>query len=352
MKFSYQILYDAWKDTVTMTSEEPNRVKFRYYLEENLGMLLSELDAHAFYPSPLRNKTILYPKKRIAQVPALRDKIVQHAIYDNGVSDMLRTPIIEGVSACLVGRGDKYASDYLKKMLVRYKNHYGLDFYCLKCDIKSYFASIPHERVYALIDRYVPDKDFREIMRRFVDQSEVGLSLGLPQSQALANLFLSDLDHFCKEKLHAEFYQRHMDDFQIISNSVKYLEDCWNAIDQYVNSIGLTLNAKTCIYHNKVEFLGFRYFFSDSGKIIMRLLPQKRRSKRRELKKKLRMVREGKMTAEQLATSYGGWRAHALKGNCWSLVHAWDQWLIQEFASLGYKLRFHKRSVYLTCQEH
>ena len=346
MVFDYKILYDAWRATVTLNSVEPNRVKYRYYLEENLFGLANELNTKTYQPSPFRDKVILYPKKRIAQVPSLRDKIVQHAIYDNGLYDMLTKPLIKGVSACMVNRGDGYASQHLKDLLVHYKNKYGTKFYCLKCDIKSYFATIPHDRLYELIERYVTDDDFKWIMKRFIDQSDVGLALGLPQSQALANLYLSELDHNIKEKLHAEFYGRHMDDFYIISNDYDYLKKCLDYIENYVASVGLKLNPKTCIYENKIEFLGFKYFFgNENGKIVMRLLSQKRRSKRRGLKKKLKSVASGEMSAEQFALSYGGWRAHALRGNCYSLVKTWDEWITAELKKLGYQLIIHKRSV-------
>lgn len=351
MEFTYQILYEAWRQTVTLNSTEYNKVKYRYYLESNLGSLLSILEEGSFEPSPLRNMVIIYPKRRIAQVPNITDKIVQHTMYDNGLYQMLTKPLINGTSACILHRGDDYASAFLKKMLVNYRNTYGTSFYCLKCDIKSYFATIPHDRVFNLLNRYITDPDFKSLASKFINQSPVGLALGLPQSQAIANLYLSGLDHFCKEQLHAKYYARHMDDFYIISNSYQYLERCQYQIQLYVESIGLKLNPKTCIYKNKVEFLGFKYFFNDTGKIIMRLLPDKRRSKRRELKKKLNEVKSGERTPEEFIKSYSGWRVHALRGNCYSLVRAWDSWLITEFAQLGYKLRFHKRSVYL-CREH
>lgn len=345
MVFDYSTLYKAWKDTVTQSSTEHNRVKFKYYLEDNLLKIQQDIENKTYTPSPFRNKTILYPKRRVAQVPGLRDKVIQHAMYDNGLYDMLTKPLIKETSACLKGRGDSYAIKTLKQSLRRYYGKYGENFYCLKCDIKSYFASIDHKRAYQLIDQYVTDDTFKWLISVFIEQSADGLALGLPQSQALANLFLSALDHFVKEKLHAEFYQRHMDDFAIISNDISFLENCWQEIEKFVNNIGLTMNPKTCICKNKIEFLGFRYFYGANGKIIMRLLPAKRRSKRRELKKKLKQVQNGELSAEKFVQSYGGWRAHALTGNCWSLVRAWDKWLTDELDKLGYRLVIHKRSL-------
>lgn len=345
MVFTYQQLYEAWKSAVTQSSEEPNRCKFKFYLEDNLLTLQNEIDDRTFQPSPFKEKIIYYPKRRVAQVPSIRDKVIQHAMYDNGLYDMLSVPLIAGVSACVRERGDSYASTHLKNILRSYYLKHGKHFYCLKCDIKSYFASIKHDRVYQLMERYVTNDDYKWIMTQFIEQSETGLALGLTQSQALANLYLSELDHMCKEKLGAKYYGRHMDDFYIISDNYDYLVRCWEAIEKYVHSIGLSLNQKTCIYTNKIEFLGFCYFMTDSGKIVKRLLKDKRITKRRELKKKLRAVQAGELSAEAFAQSYNGWRAHTLQGDCHALVSKWDRWITKELWRLGYKIVIHKRSV-------
>lgn len=328
-----------------------NRVKFRYFLEDNLYNLQYEIDHGLYKPAPQYNKVIIYPKRRIAQVPAIRDKIVQHAMCDNGLTEMLSKPIIDGVSACIKNRGDSYASQWLKNNLRRYYLKHGKEFYALKCDIHSYFASIPHERLYKLIDGYVTNEDYKYLMSLFIEQMQVGVALGLPQSQLLANLYLSELDHKCKEDLKVRYYGRHMDDFYIISNDITYLKHCLKEITQYINSIGLEMNPKTCIMKNKLDFLGFTYHMTDTGKIIMRLLRSKRNAKRRELKKKIGELQAGIITADEFASSYAGWRVHALSGNCYSLVSNWDKWLTEKLDTLGYELIIHQRSVRINVKD-
>lgn len=345
MIFDYTMLYKAWRETVTLSSEEPNRARFKFFLEENLSLLLDELNNQTFKPTPLRIKQILYPKRREAQVPAIRDKIVQHSICDNYLYDVCTKPLIKECTACIVGRGDLYASNVVKEQMVKYRNKYGTDFYVLKCDIHHYFQSIPHKRVYELLDRYCKDEDANRIAKQFVDLNCNGLSLGLQQSQILANLFLSELDHKCKEVLRAEFYCRHMDDFYIISNSTEYLNFCYQFIKDYVEGIGLSLNPKTAIVHNRFSFLGFTYFYSNTGKIIKRLDRSKKNAKHRQIRKMLKELENGEMTIEHFATSYQGWRSHALQGDCGALVSAYDRWLVGEVGRLGYGLEIRKRRV-------
>ncbi|MBQ8578621.1 MAG: reverse transcriptase [Clostridia bacterium] len=338
MVFTYAMLYQAWRDTVAVNSTEPNRARYKYYLEENLYSLAERLENGTFEPSPMRLKTIYYPKLRTAQVPSLEDKIVQHAICDNCFYDAATKPLIKETSACVRGRGNLYASWILKEQMHRYYRKHGKMPYFLKCDIHHYFASIPHDRVYMLLDRYVEDEEVKNIMRKFIGMTDIGLPLGLQQSQLLANLYLSEMDHRIKEVLRAEFYGRYMDDFYIMHHDPDYLRSCLAYIDGYVQSIGLTLNPKTEIHRGNMDYLGFNYHLTDTGKVIQRLVKSKRNTKRRQLKKMLRDLAENKITAEEFAASYLGWRAHALQGDCYALVAAWDDWLRGELKKIGYHM--------------
>ena len=175
-------------------------------------------------------------------------------------------------------------------------------------------------------------------MRKFIGMTDIGLPLGLQQSQLLANLYLSEMDHRIKEVLRAEFYGRYMDDFYIMHHDPDYLRSCLAYIDGYVQSIGLTLNPKTEIHRGNMDYLGFNYHLTDTGKVIQRLVKSKRNTKRRQLKKMLRDLAENKITAEEFAASYLGWRAHALQGDCYALVAAWDDWLRGELKKIGYHM--------------
>lgn len=342
MVFTFDMLYDAWKETVTQNSEQPNKARFKYYIAFNLTRLLCELNSGDFFPQPFRSQRVYIPKEREVQIPALRDKIVQHVICDNYLNTALTRPLIKETSACLKGRGTLYGSDIVTAQLHNYYTHHGTRFYVLKCDIKSYFATIPHKRLTQLINRYVPDPDVRRIMKRFIRQTKVGLTLGLRQSQLLANLYLSELDHMCKEKLGAKYYGRYMDDFYIISDDIEYLQRCWKEIDAYVQSIGLTLNPKTTIMQDKLEFIGFTYSLTSTGKVLQFLNQQKKRSKKRHISKMICQIQSGAISVPDMVESYGCWRSHALQGDCYQLVSSWDKLVQDAVNQLGYTLTFNE----------
>lgn len=347
MIFTYGQLYNGWKDTVPQNSDKDSHVKLKYELEHRLTALLIKLNSGAFNPAPLAQKEIYVPKKRTAQVPTVSDKIVQHAICDNYLYDKLTTPLIMETSACLKKRGTHYAVKLIKKQLRRHYRKYGKDFYCLKCDIKSYFASIPHDKLRILIDRYVDDEVVKSIMLKYIGLSEHGLALGLQQSQLLANLYLSPLDHYCKEVLRAEFYDRHMDDFCIISPNREYLEMCLEKIKPFIEHLGLTLNPKTTITHNVINYLGFTFYIDDNGKAVQRLLNSKKRTKKRHIRMMMRQVINGDKTIDDFVNSYQCWRAHVLNGDCYRMVEEWDEKIGKFINMFGYEWKFKGNKVIL-----
>lgn len=352
MIFTYGQLYNGWKDTVPQNSDRESHVKLKYELEPRLTALLIQLRTKTFKPSPLALKEIYVPKKRTAQVPSITDKIVQHTICDNYLYDVLTVPLIMETSACLKKRGTHYAVKLIKKQLRRHYRKHGKDFYCLKCDIKSYFASIPHDKLFVLIDRYVKDEDIKAIVLKYIALCDEGLALGLQQSQLLANLYLSPLDHYCKEALHVEFYGRHMDDFYIISDDREYLEMCLVKIKSFVENLGLTLNPKTAITHNVVNYLGFTFYIDDNGKAVQRLLNSKKRTKKRHIRMMMRQVINGEKTVEDFVNSYQCWRAHVLNGNCYKMVEEWDGKIRIFLNRLGYDWKIKGNKVILYVKDY
>lgn len=80
-------------------------------------------------------------------------------------------------------------------------------------------------------------------------------------SQALAILYLNELDHYIKEVLKVDFYERYMDDGILICDSKEKLKDYLEKITVIIKKYKLELNNKTKIYNIKegFEFLGFKY---------------------------------------------------------------------------------------------
>ena len=66
---------------------------------------MEDLNNGSYQPDPLREKQVLYPKRRIVQVPSLNDKIVQHVICDGYAYEPMTKSLIREASANTRGRG-------------------------------------------------------------------------------------------------------------------------------------------------------------------------------------------------------------------------------------------------------
>lgn len=343
MVFDYEILYKAWKQVSKGKHDVVNQAEYECYLEDNLYSLKQRMNEKTFRPSPFRQKKIYIPKFRIAQVPGLEDKIVQHAICDNYAYDALTRPLTKDTCACLKMRGEGQARKNLLEQYGKFYRKYGVPPYILKCDISKYFASIEHGRLKGLIERYVKDEDARYYLFLFLDMTEVGLPLGLQQSQLLANLNLSELDHIIKEEYRFKYYGRYMDDFYMFSNSKEELEIAFMQIEMYLNEIGLNMNKKSGITYNSFEFLGFKFHVTETGKVIKRLVNNKKKTQKNRLRVLVKELAENEKTIEQIRNSYEGWRMHALKGNTYRMVENMDNRFEKLLAEEGYRIHIDKK---------
>lgn len=90
---------------------------------------------------------------------------------------------------------------------------------------------------------------------------DVGMPIGNITSQMFANIYLNELDWFCKHVLGIEYYIRYMDDVIILSGSKETLHLWQSEIDAFLNdALQLQLNNKTAIRPITlgVEFVGYR----------------------------------------------------------------------------------------------
>lgn len=322
--------------------EQPNHQRIRYQLEDWSFALQASLEDGTFRPSPLRTKKILFPKPRVADVPGVKDKTVQNIIFNSETYEDLTRSLIPEASANTVGRGTDYARALLKRQLQSFRAKYRAQPWILKADIHSFFASIPVEGVAGIVRRYVRDEKTREIMLQYLTLQPRGVPLGLRQSQALANLYLSELDHIAKEKWHFRYYGRHMDDFYILSPDPERLRSFLAWLEGYLAGIGLELNPKTAITFAWFEYLGFEYRITETGAVVMRMAKGKREKKNRHLRRMVRELGDGKMTPEKFAERYFGWRLHALNGDTGSMVRNTDRRMNERLNKIGYQLRITK----------
>lgn len=217
---------------------------------------------------------IYEPKERIIyRLPYYPDRIAHHAIM-NVVKDIWTKSFIHNTYSCIEGRGIHLCASNLKRDLRKYPNE---TTYCLKLDIKKFYPSIPHNGLKECIRKKIKDKDFLIILDEIIDSTDsvrntsskltgkegVGVPIGNYLSQYFANLYLSELDHLCKEELKCKFYYRYADDIVILSNDKDFLHKVLIYIKLYIHTIGLKVKDNYQIYpvdSRGINFVGYVFY--------------------------------------------------------------------------------------------
>ncbi len=163
------------------------------------------------------------------------------------------------------GRGCK---DALRRVDELLKGGYT---YIVDADLKSYFDTIPHDRLMTLVGQKVSDGRVLSLIARFLKQNvlddlqewtpEKGSPQGAVISPLLSNIDLNPLDHLRAQ--HGFEMVRYADDFVILCRSPEEANQALAAVQEWTASAGLTLHpTKTRIvdaHEGAFEFLGYRF---------------------------------------------------------------------------------------------
>ena len=236
-------------------------------LEENLKKLSEELRSGDYRPQQIRRHYIPKPgskEKRPLGIPTVRDRVVQTAVL------MALEPIFEHEFAehsygFRPGRGCK---DALRRVDELLKAGYT---YVVDADLKSYFDTIPHDRLMALVGQKVSDGRVLSLIEAFLKQGvldglqewtpEEGTPQGAVISPLLSNIYLNPLDHLMAEQ--GFEMVRYADDFVILCRSPEEAARALAVVQQWTAEAGLTLHPeKTRIVdatEDSFDFLGYRF---------------------------------------------------------------------------------------------
>ena len=130
-------------------------------------------------------------------------------------------------------------------------------------------------------------------------------------SQLLANGYLDQLDHYCKEALRLKYYVRYMDDFVVLGPEKTAI---WRLLDEIRDFLAvefhLSLNPKTRVFpaSHGVDFAGYRHWTTHK-------LPRKRTLRRaaRRFRGLSRLYAAGRVsldTVRSSVASFAGYIKH------------------------------------------
>ena len=315
-----------WKDSVA--GYVKNGLVNVHKLKESLEDGTYKIDRYTEFK-------VYEPKERDIVSTRIKDRVFQRSLCDHYFYDAMSNSFIYDNCACQIGKGNDFARDRLKVHLLKYFREHKNNGYVLKADLTNYFGSTPHELAYNSVTKRCSDEwcnnHVHTIISSFTQGNDpsIGMGLGSETTQLIELAVLDDLDHFIKEQLHIRHYLRYMDDLVLIHEDKEYLKSCLEQIRDWVESRGLRLSSKkTQLFplQQGIKFLGFRFRLSDTGKVVMTLLPEKVSHERRKLRKLVARSRAGWMSREEVDNCYKAWKAHAKKGNCHTLILSMDKY--------------------------
>ena len=336
----FENLYRSYRLASRAKHDKKEIVKFETNLSQSIWKLIEELDKGTYKPSNYRKFNIYEPKEREIQALPFSDRVVQHCLCDNILRGYFENYLIYDNAACRVGKGTHFAMDRLTYFLREYYRKYGSQGYILKYDIYHFFHSIDHEVLKEKLSNF-PDQRVRKMLYDIVDSYDrredgcigKGIPMGNQTSQWFALYYLDPMDRLIKEKWRVKYYVRYMDDGVLVHESKEYLQEVLKSMKALAKELKLEFNSKTQIFPLKqgVDFLGFRFYLTDTGKVVKRLRTSNKKRWKRRLKKFQREYKEGNKNLEEILKSLNSYSGHLSHGHTYKLrKHVYSNFLLRK----------------------
>lgn len=242
--------------------------QFDQQSEAELARLGEELRHKRYRRQPARRVWIPKPgttEKRPLGIPAVRDRTVEAALR-NVLEPIFENDFAESSYGFRPGRGCREAVAQVEEWL---SQGYG---WCVDCDLKGYFDTIPHSGLLALVKQRVVDGNVLALIQQCLSAgvleelkgwqpTERGTPQGAVISPMLANLYLNPLDHELERRGWA--LVRYADDFVVLCRTKAEAETVLNFLREWTAAAGLTLHpTKTRIVeatNEGFDFLGWHF---------------------------------------------------------------------------------------------
>ena len=261
--------YACWRNGGSAGVDKQTVEQFDRKRIEEIDKLEKELKTGSYRPLPIRRAWIEKPgttEMRPLGIPAVRDRTVQ-----GGLRNVIE-PIFEKVFAqhsygFRPGRGCKQALRRVDELLGKGHSH------VVDVDFKSYFDTIPHDRLMEKVKELISDGRVLELIEKYLKAGVleemrnwkptlIGTPQGAVISPLLANLYLNDLDH----EMEKAGYQmtRYADDFVVQCQTREEAEAALEKIKQWSAENQLIIHPeKTRIVDARerggFDFLGYHF---------------------------------------------------------------------------------------------
>ncbi len=302
---SLENLLMAWKEFLNGKRNKKDVQEFSMRLMDNIFSLHSDLTNHTYKHGGYQAFKINDPKPRDIHKASVRDRLLHHAIYRILYPFFDKTFIADSYS-CRLNKGTHKAVNKFRKFAWKTSKNNTKTCWILKCDIRKFFANIHHDTLINILREYIPDEEIIKLLENIIlsfasscplpvlpagmlekerGNATIGLPLGNLTSQLFVNIYMNKFDQFVKHKLKAKHYIRYADDFVILADDKKWLEEQIELIREFLRQeLKLELHPDKIFIKtiaSGVDFLGLVNF---SNYRVLRTKTKKRMFKKIENK--------------------------------------------------------------------
>ena len=296
--FTLADLFKAYFDCRKNKRNKKCALKFEINLEQNLLDLYKEIKSGRYRIGRCICFVVTEPKPREVWAANFRDRIVHHLIY-NFVSERFYKRFIQDTYSCIPERGTFAAAKRLQYFTRSATKNYTKKMYYLKADLSNFFVSINKDILFELVKKHVDEEWLLSLIKQVIyndptknvyvkssrkkfelipkykslfnaDKSH-GLPIGNLTSQFFSNVYLNMLDQYVKRELKCKYYVRYVDDFVILGESTKELNENFEKIREYIaQNLHIELHPRKKLINKAENGIDFVGFIIKPGRIFMR----------------------------------------------------------------------------------
>lgn len=351
------VLYDAFRASMKSSAwkEEPQRFETNFLSE--ITALQRELENRTYKTLPGTEFT-LHERGKIRHIHGgrMRDRVVRHALCDNVIGPALHPYIIYNNGASQTGKGVDFARRMFEQDLHNYwLEHRTNEGYVGFIDLSKFYDNIQHDKakeaicpkidefsawlLSGIIDTfkidvsYMSDEEYAGCLQRKFNSIEYfetvtpkmktgdkymakSVDIGDQTSQNIGVFYPTPIDNYATIVCGHRRYGRYMDDIYIIHHDRAVIERTIAGITQKATELGLFINEKKtriCKLSDTFTYLQFKYFLTDTGKVVKRINPKSVTRERRKLKSYKHLLDRGEMSYDSIKQSYKSWMGRYAK---------------------------------------